>query len=104
MMSVPEASMNEHRESEFRKHDIGSAGQIFFVQAVAEARSMQCSSYGKLWGRIERANCSHGSRTLLFRKSVCHWVSELTRWGRLRFYLSRRLQVHNIASSEHAGI
>jgi hypothetical protein len=58
-MSVPEASMNEHRNFMSRQYQIRSAGKFLSVEAKTEPGTMEESANGKLGRGIFRANPTH---------------------------------------------
>ncbi len=80
-VSMPKAAIDENHRMPFRQNDVGMAGQLWGVEAVAEAQHVQMMTHEQLRLRVFRADFAHGFAAFFWRDgihdcldNVCDWV------------------------------
>jgi hypothetical protein len=68
--TVPEVTVNEDRELDFPKNEIGTTGQISGMGFEGQAKSGERSRYGQFRTRITTANSRHDAAPRLGRHDI----------------------------------
>jgi hypothetical protein len=76
-MPMPEAAMDEDRESPARQHDVGPAWQVLAMEPEADTEAMQQAADDAFGRRVLAAHGGHDAGTLFLRDPV-HKSSKTT--------------------------
>ena len=52
LVTMPEATVHENNRVPFGKHDVGMAGQLGGMKAVAELQGVKMTAHKHLWFRV----------------------------------------------------
>lgn len=71
-MTMPEAAMYKYYRFIFGENDVGFAGQVFYVEAVTEAVSVQEFTYEHFGLCVFALNAAHIIAPRLLTVHICH--------------------------------
>lgn len=91
---VPEAPTDEDHGPVLRQDEVGGAGKLPDVQAVAEAASEQASSHRELRPRVLRPDTGHDATSRLWCDDICQHGLLMTRLQLVRAKASAA-NIHN---------
>ena len=69
-MAMPEAAVDENHRMPFGQNDVGMAGQLWGVEAVAEAQHVQMMTHEQFRLRVFRADFAHGFAAFFWRDGI----------------------------------
>ena len=69
-VSMPKATVYEDHRMPFGQNDVGMAGQLWGVEAVAEAQHVQMMTHEQFRLRVFRADFAHGFAAFFWRDGI----------------------------------